>query len=59
MFADEAGSVYERAVTTLMKNNMLVYFAYADFEEVLHVYSFGDKIMIMSSPWLNSFFMFN
>lgn len=50
MFADEAGSVYERAVTTLMKNNMLVYFAYADFEEVLHVYSFGDKIMIMSSP---------
>lgn len=50
MFADEAGSVYERAVTTLMKNNMLVYFAYADFEEViLHAYSFGDKMMIMSS----------
>lgn len=33
MFADEAAAVYERAITTLMKNNMLVYFAYADFEE--------------------------
>ena len=37
MFADEAGSIYERAVTTLMKNNMLVYFAYADFEEVPYI----------------------
>jgi len=29
--------MYERAVTTLLKNNMLVYFAYADFEEVSHI----------------------
>ena len=34
MFADEAAAIYERAITTLLKNNMLLYFAYADFEEV-------------------------
>ena len=33
MFADEAATTYERSITTLMKTNMLVYFAYADFEE--------------------------
>jgi len=30
---DEASVVYERAITTLLKSNMLVHFAYADFEE--------------------------
>ncbi len=34
LFADEAAAIYERAITTLLKNNMLLYFAYADFEEV-------------------------
>ena len=34
MFADEAAAIYERAITTLLKQNMLLYFAYADFEEV-------------------------
>ena len=34
MFADEAAAIYERAITTLMKSNMLLFFAYADFEEV-------------------------
>ena len=34
VFADEAAAIYERAITTLLKNNMLLYFAYADFEEV-------------------------
>ncbi|XP_077999834.1 cleavage stimulation factor subunit 3-like [Glandiceps talaboti] len=33
IFSDEAASIYERAITTLMKKNMLLYFAYADFEE--------------------------
>lgn len=33
MFADEAAAIYERAITTLMKSNMLLFFAYADFEE--------------------------
>ncbi|XP_071113458.1 cleavage stimulation factor subunit 3-like [Haliotis cracherodii] len=33
MFADEAAAIYERAISSLMKKNMLLYFAYADFEE--------------------------
>ncbi|KAK6169592.1 hypothetical protein SNE40_020613 [Patella caerulea] len=33
MFADEAAAIYERAISTLMKTNMLIYFSYADFEE--------------------------
>lgn len=34
LLGDEAASMYERAVTGLMKHSMLLYFAYADFEEV-------------------------
>ena len=34
LFADEASSIYERSITSLLKENMLIYFAYADFEEV-------------------------
>ncbi|XP_022256823.1 cleavage stimulation factor subunit 3-like [Limulus polyphemus] len=34
MFSDEAAAIYERAITTLLKTNQLLYFAYADFEEV-------------------------
>ena len=34
LFADEAAAIYERAISSLMKQNMLLYFAYADFEEV-------------------------
>ena len=34
MFADEAATLFERAITTTMKTNMLMYFTYADFEEV-------------------------
>lgn len=33
LFSDEASGVFERATSTLLKNNMLLYFAYADFEE--------------------------
>ena len=32
-FLDEAATLYERAVQTYMRSNMLVHFAYADFEE--------------------------
>jgi len=39
VFADEAAGLYERATTTVLKNCMLLYFAYADFEEVLLVVS--------------------
>jgi len=34
VFADEAAGLYERATTTTLKNCMLLYFTYADFEEV-------------------------
>ena len=33
LFADEAAAMYERAITANLKNNMLIHFAYADFEE--------------------------
>ncbi|KAI0232191.1 Cleavage stimulation factor subunit 3 [Lamellibrachia satsuma] len=33
LFADEAAAMYERAITTILKANMLNHFAYADFEE--------------------------
>lgn len=34
VFNDEAASVFERAISGQMKSNMLIYFAYGDFEEV-------------------------
>uniref|UniRef100_UPI00358F54D8 cleavage stimulation factor subunit 3 isoform X2 n=1 Tax=Myxine glutinosa TaxID=7769 RepID=UPI00358F54D8 len=33
VFSDEAGAMYERAVGTVLKQNMLLYFAFADYEE--------------------------
>lgn len=36
VLSDEAAAMYERAITGLMKHSMLLYFAYADFEEVLN-----------------------
>ena len=33
MFLDQASALYERATTGLLKKSMLLYFAYADFEE--------------------------
>ena len=38
MFADEAAVLFERSITTAMKGNILLYFSYADFEEVCTVY---------------------
>ncbi|CAF1144036.1 unnamed protein product [Adineta ricciae] len=32
-FLDEAATLYERAIQTYMRSNMLIHFAYADFEE--------------------------
>lgn len=32
VFADDAAAMYERAIG-LLKNNMMLYFAYADYEE--------------------------
>ncbi|XP_054289118.1 protein suppressor of forked isoform X2 [Macrosteles quadrilineatus] len=33
MFSDEAANMFERATGSTLKNSMLLYFAYADFEE--------------------------
>ncbi|XP_077493007.1 cleavage stimulation factor subunit su(f) isoform X2 [Amblyomma americanum] len=33
LFSDEAAAIYDRATTTLLRKNTLLYFAYADFEE--------------------------
>ena len=34
-----AGNLYQRSLKTFMKDNMLIHFAYADFEEVtFHTY---------------------
>ena len=34
VLGDETAAMYERAITGIMKHSMLLYFAYADFEEV-------------------------
>ncbi|XP_036595701.1 cleavage stimulation factor subunit 3-like [Trichosurus vulpecula] len=33
IFSSEVANIYERAISTLLKKNMLLYFAYADYEE--------------------------
>ncbi|XP_056664817.1 cleavage stimulation factor subunit 3-like [Monodelphis domestica] len=33
LFSNEAANIYERAISSLLKKNMLLYFAYADYEE--------------------------
>lgn len=33
LFSDEAASMFERATSSTLKDSMLLYFAYADFEE--------------------------
>ena len=47
MFADEAAVLFERSITTAMKGNILLYFSYADFEEVCTVYK---EILIIIPP---------
>ena len=38
MFAEEASGIYERALSMGLKNCLLIYFAYADMEEVRSVF---------------------
>lgn len=33
ILSDESSSLYERAISSVMKDNTLIHFAYADFEE--------------------------
>ncbi len=35
LIENEASFLYERAINSFMKNNTLIYLAYADFEEVI------------------------
>lgn len=40
LFSDEAANIYERAIGTLLKKNMLLYFSFADYEEVsIYIYT--------------------
>ena len=49
MFADEAAALFERSITTAMKGNTLLYFSYADFEEVCCQKLF--KIFMIIESW--------
>jgi cleavage stimulation factor subunit 3 len=44
MFADEAAALYERAISSLLKSCILIYFAFADFEEVRIKYFFVSRL---------------
>ena len=50
LFAEEAGNIYERGISSLLKHTLLLYFAYADFEEVSLLYADvdGKKKLIKS-----------
>lgn len=50
LFSDEAANIYERAISTLLKKNMLLYFAYADYEEVNQNISLFSQTLMKSSP---------
>lgn len=45
-WAEEASIMFERATSGLLKNNMLLQFAHADFEEV-----FGNILMFITPGW--------
>lgn len=49
LFSDEAANIYERAISTLLKKNMLLYFAYADYEEVNQNISLFSQTLMKSS----------
>ncbi|XP_075220656.1 cleavage stimulation factor subunit su(f) isoform X2 [Lycorma delicatula] len=49
MFSDEAAAIFERATSTTLKRSMLLYFAYADFEEGRMKY---DKVHQIYSKFL-------
>ncbi|RZF42611.1 hypothetical protein LSTR_LSTR001406 [Laodelphax striatellus] len=49
LFSDEAANVFERATSSTLKHSMLLYFAYADFEEGRMKY---DKVHQIYSKFL-------
>jgi len=57
-YAEEAINMFERSIKSFMKNNMLMYFAYADYEEVsinfllifpIILLSFNALLLLLSS----------
>lgn len=44
-WADEASIMYERATGGLLKNNLLMHFAHADFEEVVIYKNYDAQIL--------------
>ncbi|TNM91208.1 hypothetical protein fugu_003497 [Takifugu bimaculatus] len=51
LFSDEAANIYERAIGTLLKKNMLLYFSFADYEESRmkyeKVHSIYNKLLVI------------
>ncbi len=66
-YAEEAINMFERSIKSFMKNNMLMYFAYADYEEVsinfllifpIILLSFNALLLLSSIIIINKFRMF-
>ena len=66
-YAEEAINMFERSIKSFMKNNMLMYFAYADYEEVsinfllifpIILLSFNALLLLSSIIIKNKFGMF-
>lgn len=61
LYAEEAISMFERSIKTFMKTNMLMYFAYADYEEVLIIFknmnSFINYNKFLINPEIIFFFL--
>lgn len=49
LFSEEAANIFERATSTLLSKNQLLYFAYADYEEGRLKY---DKVHQIYSKYL-------
>lgn len=49
LFSDEAANIYERAIGTLLKKNMLLYFSFADYEEVSFL---SDIYFLLGLYWI-------
>ena len=54
--SEEAVALYEKATTTFLKNNFLLHFAYADFEEVCHNCCCTDDIEVITRSIMFSYF---
>ena len=44
--------MFERATSGLLKNSMLLHFAYADFEEVFELSDIHNTTIVMPGGWV-------